>query len=221
MSSKIFVLGLPRTGTTSICVSMLNLGYQVAHTAYTTPCFNAAEVVANVPIFSHFQEIDTQYPNARYIFLERNLDTWLPSIKGLLNRLHNNIVCETGGHHPLLKESYLRVFRPFNIDSINNLDHLRSCYERHETHVKHYFQDKRFLSIDVSKPQSYQHLLSFLDKSSVGRTATNTDFEHVNKKNKITYWKSLSHPNKISSTLGTNPKTDIIHSLPFSLTPNQ
>ena len=48
---KIFIIGLPRTGTTSVCVAMLELGFYVAHTAYTDRSFTEAQVIADTPIF--------------------------------------------------------------------------------------------------------------------------------------------------------------------------
>ncbi|WP_320819085.1 sulfotransferase, partial [Thalassolituus sp.] len=41
--SKIFIIGLPRTGTTSISVALLELGFLVAHTAFTKKAFEVAE----------------------------------------------------------------------------------------------------------------------------------------------------------------------------------
>ncbi|MEM7388342.1 MAG: sulfotransferase, partial [Pseudomonadota bacterium] len=49
MSSKIFIIGLPRTGTTSICNSFLQLGYKTAHTAYTQQAITTADVIADTP----------------------------------------------------------------------------------------------------------------------------------------------------------------------------
>ncbi|MFQ3195483.1 MAG: hypothetical protein ACI9N3_002317, partial [Colwellia sp.] len=54
-NTKIFIIGLPRSGTTSICAAMLELGYTVAHTAYTQKTFDQAQVIADTPIFADFK----------------------------------------------------------------------------------------------------------------------------------------------------------------------
>ena len=204
---------MPRTGTTSICLTMLDLGYRVAHTAYTKASINSAQVIANVPIFSHYREIDIQFPHSRFILLERNLNQWIPSIQRLLNRLLVNIISESGGHFPLLKESYDRIFYPLSRETINDRAHIRRCYERHQIDIFNYLKDKNnnFITIDVGKVEDYNKLLIFLNNSSTSR-----NFQHVNKNNKITYWKSISHPNKVNSLLKENSKLDMITTFPFT-----
>jgi len=59
MSSKIFIIGLPRTGTTSICNSFLQLGYKTAHTAYTQQAIITADVIADTPVFSEYALLDS------------------------------------------------------------------------------------------------------------------------------------------------------------------
>ncbi|WP_164835569.1 sulfotransferase, partial [Pseudoalteromonas sp. TB51] len=44
--SKIFIIGLPRTGTTSVCHAFLEFGIATAHTAYTSHCFENATAIA-------------------------------------------------------------------------------------------------------------------------------------------------------------------------------
>ena len=76
--NKIFIIGLPRTGTTSVCAAMLDLGFRVAHTAYTDRSFNEAQVIADTPIFCDYQHLDKAYPDAKFIYLTRTMDKWLP-----------------------------------------------------------------------------------------------------------------------------------------------
>jgi hypothetical protein len=58
-NEKIFIIGLPRSGTTSICSVMLELGYSVAHTAYTQKTFDNAQVIADTPIFADYKQLDS------------------------------------------------------------------------------------------------------------------------------------------------------------------
>ena len=74
MSERIFIIGLPRTGTTSVCHAFLQLGFSCAHTAYTKQCFNQAQVIADTPIFNDYEYLDSLYPGAKFIYLEREAD---------------------------------------------------------------------------------------------------------------------------------------------------
>ncbi len=50
--SKLFIIGLPRTGTTSISVALLEMGLLVAHTAFTKKAFEVADAISGAPCFS-------------------------------------------------------------------------------------------------------------------------------------------------------------------------
>ena len=43
-TAKILVTGLPRTGTTSVCIAALHLGVKTAHTAYTREALGQAQL---------------------------------------------------------------------------------------------------------------------------------------------------------------------------------
>ena len=113
MKQKIFIIGLPRTGTTSVCNAFLHFGIPTAHTAYTTACFDNAVAIADTPIFNDFKVLDKYYPGAKFIYLERELTTWIPSIRQLLQRMHTNLIRTDGGFNIHLKRCYLNTFKDF------------------------------------------------------------------------------------------------------------
>lgn len=198
--NKIFIIGLPRTGTTSVCAAMLELGFHVAHTAYTERSFSEAQVIADTPIFCDYQHLDNAYPNAKFIYLARSMNKWLPSIQQLLARMHPNLIRGDGGFNPIIKRCYQDIFSPYSLTNINNLEFLAQCYQRHKAQVRKYFQDREndLLSIDISNNQSYAELLKFLNlnKSSV----TNSGFEKLNVGGKVTAWKDIKSTLKVDST---------------------
>ncbi|HBY85576.1 MAG TPA: sulfotransferase family protein, partial [Colwellia sp.] len=57
-TEKIFIIGLPRTATTSVCLAMLEQGFKTAHNAYTQDSFSQAQVLADTPIFCDYQTLD-------------------------------------------------------------------------------------------------------------------------------------------------------------------
>jgi len=198
-NTKIFIIGLPRSGTTSICAAMLELGYTVAHTAYTQKTFDNAQVIADTPIFADFKRLDKFYPNSKFIYLARTSDQWLPSIKQLLQRMYINVTRADGGFNTIIKRCYVNTFSPFTVENINDDMFLARCYLQHNHEVLQYFSDRTqdLLTIDVSQPASYQQLLSFL---SISQGNNLGNFEKLNSGGKVTAWKDLKHDRKIEST---------------------
>lgn len=214
--NKIFILGLPRTGTTSICAAMLSLGYSVAHTAYTKHCFEQAQVIADTPIFHDFIALDKAYPNAKFIYLQRPLELWLPSIKQLLLRMQRNVLRQDGGFNPIIKRCYLATFAPFTLDNIQSDRFLSQCFQTHQARVKQYFQHrpKDLLSIDISEADSYAKLCQFL-QIPVPETQQ-LGFKRMNIGGKVTAWKEIDSPLKVEST--TNGR---ITPLPYDCSLNE
>lgn len=201
-NSKIFIIGLPRTSTTSLCVAMLELGYKVAHTAYVHKAFDQAQVIADTPIFNDYQTLDKKYPNSKFIYLNRNLSLWVPSIKQLLNRMKVNLLRSDGGFNLSIKRCYTNTFSPFTIENIANDDFLVNCYIHHQKGVFDYFKGREhdLLTLDLSEAESYQKLLSFCALSQSDIATCNDKFEKLNVGSKVTAWKDIKHPLKVEST---------------------
>ena len=218
---KIFVLGLPRTGTTSICSTLLSLNYKVAHTAYTQATFNNATAIADTPIFNDYKALNVHYPQSQFIYLTRDAKKWVPSIKQLLLRMHHNVVRNDGGFNPIIKRCYTEVFAPFTIENIKRDEFLLACYQQHKAEVTQYFKEQQqpLLFIDVSNANDYQKLLTFLNKrplstraqvnslsldslsfNSLSLDSSQLNFPLLNKGGKVTAWKDLKHRLKIEST---------------------
>ncbi|ASP48863.1 sulfotransferase family protein [Cognaticolwellia beringensis] len=199
MMTKVFIIGLPRTGTTSVCAAMLELGFRVAHTAYTDRSFVEAQVIADTPIFCDYQLLDKAYPDAKFIYLTRTMDKWLPSIQQLLARMHSNLIRDDGGFNPIIKRCYQEIFAPYNLENIHNIEFLAQCYQQHERQVRAYFQDREndLLSIDISDSHSYTELLCFLGKD---KETKGLNFKKLNVGGKVTAWKDIKNKLKVDST---------------------
>jgi len=201
MPNKIFVIGLPRTGTTSLCATILELGFSTAHTAYTMQTFNDAQVIADTPIFCDFEKLALDYPDALFIYLTRSLDRWLPSIKQLLNRMFVNVTREDGGFNPHIKRCYQAIFSPFTLENINDDNFLGQCYLTHQQSILHFFTQQypqfknRLLTLDISNKSDMARLTSFLEIPE-----PKCEFFHLNKGGKVTAWKDIKHPLKVEST---------------------
>jgi len=197
---KIFIIGLPRTSTTSVCLATLDLGFKTAHTAYTEQTMQQAQVIADTPIFCDYQQLDCQYPNAKYVYLTRQPELWLPSIKQLLHRMYKNLQRTDGGFNPQLKRCYNTVFSPLTEQNITQDDFLLNCYQRHFEAAKKFFngREQDLLIIDVSQSTSYYALVEFL--AIKNNKSTMEQFDHINIGGKVTAWKHIKHPLKIEAT---------------------
>ncbi|WP_016954553.1 sulfotransferase [Catenovulum agarivorans] len=203
--NKIFVIGLPRTATTSLCVAMLELGFKTAHTAFTDEAFNQAQVIADAPVFADFAKLACIYPDSKFINLQRDLDNWFPSIQQLLLRMYKNIVRVDGGFNPHLKRVYQDIFQPFTLNNINDLDFLRECYLSHQQQVQSCFSDEpqRLLNLNIANSGSYQQLIAFLHQQQLlkaDQPIAQASFQPINMAGKVTAWQQIRHANKVEST---------------------
>ena len=197
---KIFIIGLPRTATTSVCLASLGLGFKTAHNAYTQNTFIQAHVLADTPIFCDYQTLDKHFPNSKFIYLTREASLWLPSIKQLLQRMIVNLQRGDGGFNPHLKRCYSEVFSPLTAENIEQDEFLLSCYQRHQQGVEQYFKDREqdLLTIDVSDEQSYARMLEFLGHdNSLGN---NSGFKVINIGGKVKAWQAINNKLKVEST---------------------
>jgi hypothetical protein len=194
--SKIFIIGLPRTGTTSISVALLGYGFKVAHTAFTKRAFELADVVSDAPCFSDYQQLDKIFPNSKFIYLDRHRENWIPSVQMLLKKMMPELNMKTGYLNPVLKRSFNTTFELLTTENPLSEKHLQNCYHKHQQEVLSYFlHSNNFLNIDISKSNSLKKLLTFLNI-----TAEDTgEFPKLNIGKQVDSWKEFKHPNKINS----------------------
>ncbi len=209
---KIFIIGLPRTATTSVCLAMLELGLKTAHNAYTQNAFIQAQVIADTPIFCDYQTLDKSFPNSKFIYLTRDSQLWLPSIKQLLQRMIVNLQRTDGGFNPFLKRCYNEVFYPLTLENIQQDTFLLACYQKHQKGVLSYFKNRSddLLTLNVSDDNSYACMLSFLNLSGLNLENKNKSsaFKLINIGGKVKAWQSINNSLKVEST--NNGKIDKI-----------
>ncbi len=194
--NKLFIIGLPRTGTTSISVALLDYGFKVAHTAYTKRAFELADVISDAPCFADYKELDALFPDSKFVYLDRPLERWVPSMQMLLNKMLPELVPKSGYLNPVLKRCINKTFAPLTTENPLDAQHLERCYRTHQQEVLHYFSNRDdWLRIDLSQNASLQKLLGFLGIES----AVAVDFPHLNIGKQVDNWKEFKHPNKINS----------------------
>jgi hypothetical protein len=208
---KIFILGLPRTGTTSLCHLFLQHNVKVAHTAFTQAAFNNADVIADTPVFSDYKELNQIFPESQWIYLHRNFDQWLPSIRIMIDKLRTQ---PKERFHPLILRSFQRVFGSLDNPDVTDEQHLEYCYTQHEQKIRTLQNtlNKNLIRIELTRNNDghHDHNITFKDlitelnnsrEQSISLTLKTTA---LNLQGEITAWQKLKHPNKVPSHLAQN-----------------
>jgi hypothetical protein len=191
--NKLFIIGLPRTGTTSISVALLE-HFKVSHTAYTKRAFELADVISDCPCFSDYQQLDVLFPESKFVYLQRSLDQWLPSIQMLLNKMLPSLNSKTYVN-PILRRSFGQIFDLDNVRSPLEERHLTMCYQRHEQGVIDYFHGRdNMLRINIKLADSFSQLFSFLNL----QYSSGEQFPHLNMGKLVDNWKDIKHIHKIN-----------------------
>ena len=194
--NKIFIIGLPRTGTTSISVALLEHGFKVAHTAFTKHAFEIAQVISDAPCFSDYRQLDALFPGSKFVYLERDLASWVPSMQMLLGKMGPQLHNANGHFHPVLKRSFNTSFELSLTADAASIQHLQRCFLAHQESVLNYFSSRDdLLSINIAEPDSFSRLLKFIGLNPEGAG----DFPRLNVGTRVSSWKSHKHPNKVNS----------------------
>ena len=191
--NKLFIIGLPRTGTTSISVLLLE-HFKVSHTGYTKRAFELADVISDCPCFSDYQQLDRLFPESKFVYLQRDLELWLPSIQMLLNKMLPSLNSESYVN-PILKRSFSQTFDLESVVSPLDKTHLTRCYQRHQQQVISYFHGRdNLLSINIKQADSLSRLLNFLNLEH----SAYEQFPHLNIGKLVDNWQDIKHSHKIN-----------------------
>ncbi len=201
--TKIFIISLPRTGTTSACIYLLDQGFKVVHTAFSEAVFEQADVVADTPVFVDYPVLLARYPDAKFVYLERPLGEWLPSIRRLLGSMRKQWVRDKDVFEPEIRRCFAEVFPAFYERTEFSDAYLTDCYTKHQAAIHNTFSSfpEQLLCVDITQKAAAGALRKFcLGASALSAGSSEGEaLPHVNKGRRITYWESVSHPNKVGS----------------------
>jgi len=177
MKPKVFCIGFHKTGTTSLELALIKLGYRVTGSFGTKDPDIAGKVhamaYAMVDQFDAFEdnpwpvlyrELDQRYPGSKFILTRRPAEAWIQS------QLRDFASTET----PMRRWIYGE-----NAGSpAGNEDTYIARYERHNREVLEYFGDRAndLLIFDLPKGDGWDKLCPFL-----GYETPDEPFPHANK----------------------------------------
>ncbi len=212
LPNKILVVGLPRTGTTTLCRELLDLNYRVAHTAYSQASCEAATVIADTPAYADFNELNQVWAPDLWLYLHRPLPQWLVSIRFLIEQLaaqpRNRL-------SPLFWRCWKRVFGEFN-RNINNQE-LEKIYWRHQDWVRQSakINQQKLLCVTLTeikndtKPSEARKNWPAPTCAKLGDLLQREPSENIHpivssynlNQGRVTAWAGIKHPNKVASQL--------------------
>jgi hypothetical protein len=79
--SKIFGIGLSRTGTTSLTLALEILGFSVIHFPRIAKQIEDHDAATDTSVAASFETLDGRFPGSRFIYTTRDLDEWLESCR--------------------------------------------------------------------------------------------------------------------------------------------
>lgn len=165
---KIFCIGLSKTGTTSLAAALELLGYKVRDNIGVTryipgdlSCIDPSELESHnaftdTPIPSFYRQLDTKYPNAKFILTIREKNAWLKSCKKQFTQRHAE------ARHDAVNDLFRDIYDAAWFDEVK----FSVGYDRFVEGVKEYFKDRPndLLILDLTKGDGWKELCGFLNQ---------------------------------------------------------
>lgn len=160
--SKLFGIGLPRTGTTSLYQALNQLDISCIHFPFDLyvnsedrSLLTQYKAFVDAPIPLLYQDLDQAYPGAGFILTKRPLEPWLKSMCWLLDE---------GRRIWEWKPEYDAYHQTFFGASDFDVQRYQEKYEAYHSEVLDYFSDREnLLILDLEKGYGYEELCQFLE----------------------------------------------------------
>jgi hypothetical protein len=128
--SKIFGIGLAKTGTTSLNDAFAILGITSIGCPADIASIKRFDAATDGIVADQFEKLDHVFPDSKFIYTVRDRESWL----GSYTRYHGRKQSDSPGHRDKVK----RLYGTSGTDRQALLD----AYDRHERHVHEYFRDR-------------------------------------------------------------------------------
>lgn len=166
--SKIFGIGLSRTGTTSLTQALRILGYSAVHLPISIQQILDHDAATDTSIAMGFEFLDLMFPGSKFIYTIRDFDAWSESMRKFFST------------HPMTADGQ-KIRRAlyggggFHRDAAE----LKKIQENFKGRVERYFESRSLLALNICVPGSdeekWDRLCYFL-----GRSVPDVPFPHLN-----------------------------------------
>lgn len=178
MKSKIFGIGLSKTGTNSLNESLNQLGFKSIHFPLNDKLFEQLkqrdfeleileeyQAITDITVVPFYKQLFRQYPSSKFILTCRDLDKWIISMKNhwKLGHRHSPIDVNYAKLVPMTQMLLQMVYGGFDWDD----DKFKKIYNDHLEDVDNFFLglDDRLLKFNICEGDGWEKLCSFLNKS--------------------------------------------------------
>ena len=188
MQSKIFGIGLSRTGTKSLAVALNELGIptvwypqdaqtfaELAIGKYRLSILHRYDGMTDTPASPYYPQWDVEYPGSKFILTTRAMDAWLLSCAKHWGQ--SPVSAPPSVNSPLWQQ-YAHFINASVYGSVAfHAKRFQYVYECHVRNVRHYFRNRPgdLLEIDVTAGAGWRPLCDFL-----GLAQPDSPFPHEN-----------------------------------------
>ena len=173
IKSKVFGLGLSRTGTTSLGTALNQLGIKTIHYPHdeTTQrellsgtgklsLLKRYQGIVDISVVPFYRQLDSAYPNSKFILTVRERESWLKSVSFHLAKeveIWQSLSSEYRNFSQFINE---HVYGLCQFDR----DRFLKAYENHLNDVLEYFgnRPKDLLVMDITRGDGWNKLCPFL-----------------------------------------------------------
>jgi hypothetical protein len=186
--NKIFGIGLPRTGTTSLARALEAYGIDTVHYPFAlyeegldAPVVAQHTAFVDTPVPMFYQELDQRWPGSRFVLTTRDKADWLESMKWL--RTEGRKIWPPNP----VREQYKRDFY-----GTNEFDRKRlsDTFDRYHEEVAGHFEGRKdeVLRLNIIESSDTSKLVDFL-----GLEAEPTPWPRANASRQATLSQKLAH----------------------------
>jgi 3'-phosphoadenosine 5'-phosphosulfate (PAPS) 3'-phosphatase len=166
--SKIFGIGLSKTGTTSLANALQILGYKTKDnmgvvmyapgdlSSVDLDVVEAFEAITDTPIPSFYRELDARFSGSKFILTVRDSDGWMKSCKKQFTQRFAKV--QTDAHK--------RLFADLYGTDVFDEQRFASGYERFVDGVRDYFKNRPrdLLIINIAAGEGWGEVCRFLER---------------------------------------------------------
>ena len=171
---KIFGIGLSKTGTTTLAEALNQLGFATLDwrnlvtfdliSDYDVPIFDA---FTDTTVAVRYEKDYFAFPNAKFIYTTRPLESWLPSMTDYFTRQYGVSSFAEAKDAMTRPDTfhYGTGFRELHAHLYYRHASYEDAYRAHDERVRNFFADKppgRFLEFDVFAGDGWEKLCSFV-----------------------------------------------------------
>lgn len=169
--TRVWGIGLGRTGTKSLCKALTLLGYErVIHNPLTLEELDDCDAAAEALCAQNFKYLDYKFPGSKFVFTVRKEQDWLESCARAMEKYPFERLKDTPYYGPMIRNRMVR-FGCIEYDEMA----LRRTYHLHHLNVFDYFSTRDNLLVFDVFQQGWPELCGFLGKPEPSEPFPNVD----------------------------------------------